>query len=220
MPSKELEVIDAEVMEVEPLSEGKARVLDKRIRQASTRVVDNYAALLALLEEADKGQIHVALGYASWTAWLSEAVQVTPPNAEERKKLVSLMSGKGVPQRAIAKVVGHNQSTISRDIDEIEGDADASTVTGADDKTYPKKKPKKKQEPLDVEEVEPPVKQQPVSQDFKDEMGFLGNSVSSFRDILIDERFPKARPTIAKHHSARLREFIAELNKVADELES
>lgn len=219
MTTKEVAVLDGEVVDTpEPLSEGRAKVLDKRIRQASSRVADNTAALLALLDEAAAGQIHVALGFPSWTAWVKDAVQVSPANEVERKSLVSLMSGKGMSQRAIASVVGANQATVSRDL--AEGDADASPDTqGLDGKTYSKPKKEPKQEPLDVEEVEPPVeKQQPVSQDFKDEMAYLANSVSSFHDILVDERFPKARKTIAKNNLNKLQEFISELQKVVDEL--
>lgn len=221
MTGNEVAVIDAELVGAAPLSEGQAKVLDKRIRQASTRVADNQAALLALLDEAAAGQIHTALGYPSWTAWVKDAVQVSPANAVERKSLVQLMSGKGMPQRAIAEVVGSNQATISRDLAESEDDADASggTVTGEDNKVYPKQPKKQKQDPLDVEEVEL-VKQAPVSQEFKDEMAELHNCVSSFRDILADERFPKARKTIAKNNLNNLQELIGELQKVVDELMS
>jgi hypothetical protein len=216
----ELEVIEAEIVEAPaPLSEGKAKVLDKRIRQASARVVDNTATLLNLLDEAAVGQIHVALGFPSWPAWVRDAVQISPTDDTERKSLVQLMNGKGMSQRAIADVVGVNQATVSRDLSEAPADADASADTeGLDGKVYPKQP--KKQKPLDVDEVEPVEKQQPVSADFKEEMYMLANSVSSFQDILADERFPKARNTIAKNNLNRLQELIGELQKIVDELMS
>jgi len=201
----------------QPLSEGKARQLDKRIRAASSRVVDQASQLMALLEEAALGQIHVALGYPSWTAYVKDAVQITPVDDTQRKALVSLMSGKGMSQRAIADVVGVNQATVSRD---LKGDASASTgeSVGTDGKTYKREPKKPKEEPLDVEVVEEPVKIPPVSADFADEMAYLLNSVSSFKDILEDERFPKARKTIAKRHLNKLTEAISELQKVVDVL--
>jgi predicted transcriptional regulator len=222
MPSSEVAVIDAEVVEVEPLSEGKARVLDKRIRQASARVVDNTAVLLGLLDEAAVGQIHVALGFSSWTAWVKDAVQVSPADEVERKSLVSLMSGKGMSQRAIASVVGVDQATVSRDLAEERGDADASTdVTGVDGKTYkPKPKKEKKQEPLDVEEVEEPRKATDVISDFRENMEYLEPAVQAFSDLLADdtELFEKARKRIAKSHLNPLGSMIADLQKVVDEL--
>lgn len=216
----DLAVIDAEVVDSpEPLSEGKARVLDKRVRQASVRVADNNAELLALLEKAANGQIHVALGFPSWTAWVKDAVRVSPSNEVERKSLVQLMSGKGVSQRATAAVLDVNQSTVSRILAEGEDDADASPeTTGTDGKTYKRKPKEPKQEPLDVEEVEAPVKVPPVSQDFRDEMWNLANSVTAFNDILADERFPKARNTIAKNNLNKLGDVIKALEAVRDAL--
>jgi len=55
-----------------------------------------------------------------------------------------------------------------------------------------------------------------VSKDFKDEMGYLGNSVQSFKDILDDPRFAKAAKTIAKNHLNDLTQDILELQKVVD----
>lgn len=219
MPSTELEVIDAEIVEApKPLSEGKARYLDKRIQQAGARVTDEGGKLVALLKEAEEGQIHVGLGLPSWRDYVRERVHVTPTNEVERKSMIGLMSGKGFSQRDTADTLGVNQSTVSRVL--AEGDANASGETiGRDDKVYPKHPKPKKQKPLDVDVVEePPAKQQPVSKDFADEMGFLRNSVSSFQDILADERFPKSRTTIAKHHLNKLQEAISELRKVVDEL--
>src|SRR5258705_201924 len=220
MTSTELEVVEG-TLATEPLSEGKANVLDKRIRQACIRVADNTATLLDLLEEAAVGQAHVALGFPSWTAYVKDAVTISPTDADERKVLVSLMSGKGMSVRAIADVVGAGKSTVSRDLEGVP----RGTTKGLDDNNYPPRP--EKQEPLDVEyeeepepepEVEPEVKPQPVSKDFKDEMALLFNSVSSFKEILADERFPKARKTIAKNHLNKLQEYIADLQKVVDEL--
>lgn len=235
--STELAVVEATVVDLpEPLSEGKAKQLDKKIRLASIKVADNTATLLDLLEEAAVGQIHVALGYPSWTAYVKEAVTISPADVNERKALVSLMSGKGMSQRAIAAVAGVNQATVSRDLSE--GDAPASTeTTGVDGKTY---KREKKQEPIDAEVIEESleekldrigteaenaeeepvedIKPPSVSADFKEEMGYLYNTVSALSDILTDERFPKARKTIAKTHLNKLQEHIAALQKVVDEL--
>lgn len=217
--SKEVAVIDAEIVEAPvPLSEGQAQRLDKRIQQAGTRFADERGKLVALLKEAEEGQIHVGLGLPSWRDYVRERVHVSPANEVERKSMISLMSGKGFSQRDTAEAIGVNQSTVSRVL--AEGDADASGETiGRDDKLYPKHPKPKKQEPLVVEEVEPPVeKRQPVSQDFAEEMGMLFNSVSSFKDIVADDRFPKARNTITKHQKAKLQGYIADLQKIDDEL--
>lgn len=212
MTSTELEVVKVDFPE--PLSESKAKVLDERIRQASIRVADNTATLLDLLKEAEVGQIHLALRYPSWKAYVKEVVQIRPADNTERKALVSLMNGKGMTLREMAPVLGVGKSTVQRDL------ASQNVPDGTSEP---------KQEPLDVEyeeqpeptpevEPEPEVKPQPVSKDFKDEMAMLYNSVSSFKEILADEQFPKARKTIAKNHLNKLQEYIADLQKVVDDL--
>jgi hypothetical protein len=87
---------------VEPLSKPQAKALDKRIRSASDKVASNFNLLLDLLEEAARGQIHRSLGASSWTAYVKDAVQINISDRIERKSLVSLMSGKGMSQPAIA----------------------------------------------------------------------------------------------------------------------
>jgi hypothetical protein len=233
MTTTEIAVIhDGEIVDTPPLSEGQARVLDKRIRLANVRVKNELDALLALIQEADDGQIWKALGLSSMSAYLKDAVQVNPKDATERKALSEALAGKGFSQRTTAAILNTSQTTVSRDL----SDSDESlppNIEGADGRTY-ERKTAKDDEPLEVEEVEPAdeiselgpnwnrtepepaAKPQPVSKDFKDEMGLLYNSVSSFKDILDDPRFPKAAKTIAKNHLNDLQDNIVELQKVVD----
>lgn len=218
-PSKELVVTTVKTGTMvdfpEPLTEAKAKALDKKVRAAGVKAAASMADLLDLLEEAAVGQIHTALGYASWTAWVSEAVQIAPTDENERKAFVSMMSGKGMSQRAIADVVGVNQATISRD---LSGDADASTgkTTGKDGKEYDRTPKADKIIDAEVVDVEPEAKPQPLSSDFSDEMDYLNNSVLAFKDLVEDERFEKGRKTIAKRFLNKLTENISELQKVVD----
>jgi transcriptional regulator with XRE-family HTH domain len=252
MSTAELEpVVDAELVEAVPLTERQAKALDKKIRTASDKFTDNWNTLLTLLEEAARRQIHVALG-KSWTAWFKDAVQITPSDRVERKALVSLMSGKGMSQRAIASVIGVGVGTVNRDLAGVptgtpEPDAESAKITGLDNKTYKWPEPEPEPEPvdtpseptgvtdvLDVEEVEPDSepepeseaepesgpepepKLSPVTSEFRDEVYNLQNNVQAFKDILDDERFPKARRRIAKSHADTLGECIADLQTILD----
>jgi hypothetical protein len=236
MATKELETIQAEIVNLpEPLSEGKARVLDKRIRLANVRVENELDALLALINEAAEGQIWVALGLPSMSAYLKETVQIAPQDIPERKALAESLAGKGFSNRTTAAILGVDEATIRRDTNGA-ASAAGGDIEGADGKTY-KRKTKDVDvvdEPLDVDEVdtggglgdwdyvddpyepEPAPKPQPVSKDFRDEMYGLDNTVSSFKDILDDPRFPKAAKTIAKNHLNDLQENIVDLNKIVD----
>lgn len=239
MTSTELETIEGELVPPEPLSEGKAKVLDKRIRLASVRASDESAKLLDLLEEAAVGNIHIALG-KTWGEWFKESVTITPADVNERKTLVRLMSGKRCSQREIAQLAGVNQSTVSRILAESPPDADASPVTiGMDGKTYerkPKEEPKEPTEPkepldveyeeveeepeLDEEEPEEPRTVNDVIADFSENVDYLMPAVQAFTDQLKDdaELFPKARKRIAKNHLTPLTEMIADLQLVIDAL--
>lgn len=231
MTTKEIDVVQGEIVDLPaPLSEGKAKQLDKRIRIASEKHLATGDYLLELIQEAAEGQIWIALGLPSLSAYLREAVSIVPKDATERKALAESLAGKGFSNRTSAAILHVDERTIRRD---TEGAADAAggTIHGADGKTY---KRKDDDEPLDVEEVdsgsgvgggdyeepEPDVvdtpKPQPVSKDFRDEMGYLGNSILAFKDILDDTRFAKAAKTIAKNHLNDLQENIVELQKVVD----
>jgi hypothetical protein len=58
-----------------PLGRREARVLDARIRSAAAKVIADAGKLAPLLEEAERGQINVALG-CSMRAWHADAVQI------------------------------------------------------------------------------------------------------------------------------------------------
>jgi hypothetical protein len=252
MTTQELAVVQGEIVDLPaPLSEGKARQLDKQIKTAREKYVDSMDYLLGLIQKAAEGQIWVALGLPSMSAYLKENVAIIPQDTTERRALTEALAGKGFSNRTTADILHVDEATVRRD-KKASGAASAAgaTVEGPDGKHYPASQPKDdepQQQPLDADEVplpdtgsgvgggdyeepgewphgepvtvapeSPEPKPQPVSQDFGDEMGFLGNSVESFHDIMDDSRFPKAAKTIAKRHLNDLQEDIVELQKVVD----
>jgi biotin operon repressor len=206
------EIVEAELVpEVEPLTEKEARALDKRIRSASDKVTANANLLIELLDQASQGQIHEALGYSSWTAYVKDAAQISITDKIERKSFVSLMSGKGMSQRAIGGVLGVSRQTVNNDLAEV-GD-DSGLVIGLDGKPYSKSKKKTKvvdPEPVDEEESEfvdaepeeyeeAPAKATPISDEYRNEIYNLVNASAVLHDLIYnDERFPKARGRLAK----------------------
>jgi hypothetical protein len=199
------EPIEGEV--VEPLTKKAAEALDKKIRAASDRFVTHREKLIELLDEAARGEIHEALGYSSWTAWVKDAVQIQVVDADERRALVALMSGKGMSQRVIAGTLNVSKKTVQNDQQHLDK---GIQVNGADGKTYSRIPPKKKatpkpepveQEPQDAEEVDlpdeevpPPVEKIIVepkapsnAHEFRDEVYKLQLCVSSFREIIYED---------------------------------
>lgn len=130
------------------LARDAAEALDKRIRAVVGSIEDGIAELANLVDEAEHGAIHLALGYPTWKAYAADALQLAVKLPKvERAKIVGYLDGKGFTQREIADVIGVNQSTVQRDLVE-NGDANASptqadpdvksTVTDKSGKEHPK----------------------------------------------------------------------------------
>src|SRR5262249_28760118 len=102
-------VIDAEG--IEPLDQPSAQRLAKRIRLLVGTINDNIDKLAKLVDEAEHGNVHVTLGFASWTAYVADVFRSAPLRlkGDARKKVVSYLSGKGMSQRGIAETVGADQ---------------------------------------------------------------------------------------------------------------
>lgn len=227
MTSTDLATIEAELLP-EPLSERKAQALDKKIRTAGEKLTNDVNALWELLDQAAAGQIHVALGYPSWTAYVKDAVVITPSDKVERKELAKLMAGKGMSQRAIAGALGVSQKTIDRD---LEGEELPTEKTGLDGKTY-KQEPESEPEPEIIEaevvedpEDEPQYTAADVIEEFKTEVDNLQINLQAFKDVATTdpELFAKARKRIAQRFTGKLKSAAADLedliNLIAGESE-
>ncbi|MBV5244454.1 hypothetical protein KUF57_13015 [Mycolicibacterium sp. PAM1] len=152
---------DPEVLPA-PLAEADAKRLDKGIRLMATATRDNFAKLAELVDKAKHGQVHKVLGFASWTAYLADALGgQLELSSDVRREVVALMAGEGMSERAIAAAVGVSQPTVHRDIGQVihaespdDADADdaedadygdhAPPVTGMDGKTYAKRKARRR----------------------------------------------------------------------------
>jgi hypothetical protein len=84
-----------------------ARRLTERIRYSALAVRDGMEKLQTLVEEAQAGQAHVALGYKSWTAYLADTLGHEPLRLprDQRQELVGYLAGEGMSTRAIAPIV-------------------------------------------------------------------------------------------------------------------
>ena len=103
---------------IEPMDADAARRLTERIRIAATNYTEAKAKVLALVDEAKAGAAHIALGYKSWTAYLSDVLSDEPLRLarDDRRELVTRLADEGMSTRAIAPIVGADHVTVSRDI--------------------------------------------------------------------------------------------------------
>lgn len=103
---------------IEPMDTETARRLTERIRIAAANYTEAKAKVLALVDEAKAGHAHLALGYKSWTAYLSDVLSDEPLRLarEERRELTVRLADEGMSSRAIAPIVGASYDTVQRDI--------------------------------------------------------------------------------------------------------
>lgn len=116
--------VEAELLSAEVMDTDQAHRLDSRIRLLSNTIGDNLTKLTDLIAEAKRGQIHLALGFPSWTAYLSSALsQLEMALAgPARRELVTLLADEGMSNRAIAQAVGVSEITVRRDKEQVRHD--------------------------------------------------------------------------------------------------
>ena len=121
----------------------EARRLTERIRLVAHTVAENMEKLQRLVTDAKNGNVHVQLGYASWTAYLADVLGETPMrlDRDNRQEMSRMLTDEGMSTRAAAKVLGVARNTIKSDIrrevgqidppEPDEGDEpDADPITG------------------------------------------------------------------------------------------
>lgn len=115
---------------VEPMDADSARRLTERIRIAAANYTDAKAKVLQLVDQAKAGSAHIALGYKSWTAYLSDVLSDEPLRLarEDRRELVGKLADEGMSTRAIAPIVGADHATVARDLERTATVANATVV--------------------------------------------------------------------------------------------
>lgn len=103
---------------VTTLSVDEARRLTERIRLIAGTVADNMEKLRDLVNEARDGNAYALLGYASWTAYITDLFGAEPLRLarDVRQELVAELSAQGMSNRAIAPIVGVAEGTVRNDL--------------------------------------------------------------------------------------------------------
>ena len=126
--------------EVIALDVKAARRLTERIRLIAQNVADNVEKLRELVAEAKDSNAHVALGYASWTAYLQDVFGDEPLRlaGDVRQELSAELAVQGMSNRAIGGVLGVDEKTVRNDLAGAENSAPARgrEIVGLDGKNY------------------------------------------------------------------------------------
>lgn len=109
----------------------EAERLTERIRHAAASFVEAKEKLTRFIGEAQEGRAWEALGFRSWTEYVSQVFSDTPLmrlSRDERRDLVAELSDAGMSTRAIAPIVGAPRETVRRDVLSA-GDPDGSPAS-------------------------------------------------------------------------------------------
>lgn len=219
------------------LSVDDARRLTERIRLTAHSARESIEKLHQLVDAAKAGNAHLALGYQSWTAYLSEVLGEEPLRLarDQRQELVGYLAGEGMSTRAIAPIVGTSNFTVQKDIEAVRNltpdpepdpqeaarsvvaaafaqrdePATPAKVTGLDGKSYTKPAPK----------TAPKTPQRRALPDqFFDASYDLQKVVERIERLTADDRFPQNKEQISAKHRADLLRGIDALQGVVDRL--
>lgn len=210
---------------VQTMSERDATQLTEKIRITAHNYADARQKLQAYVAEAKAGNAHLALGYASWTAYLSEVLGEEPMRLArgERQEMVQMLSAEGMSTRAIAPIVGADHVTVSRDLGRVAnatpapalsdepgpivkltGANSAATVTGLDGKSYTRPEP----EPMAA------PKRPPLPDQFFNTIYDLTRNMDRLKKLTEDDRYPANKEKVALKHESDLQRLAATLAEV------
>lgn len=207
------------------MSQADAERLTNRITLMAGTIREGVEKVADLVAQAKAGQAHVALGYASWTAYLADVLGREPIRLDgpQRKELVSYLAGEGMSTRAIAPIVGVTKSEVSRDlqvsrsgtpspepgfrVDRETGEIAA--VVGLDGKTYTR--PTTPAAPR-------AVPRRPITDQFIEATYELTKATERLERLVVDDRFTSNADQVAvRNHSDLIRASEA-LARVLDRL--
>jgi len=192
------------------LTEPEARKLTEKIRITAHNYADARQKLQQYVAEAKAGNAHLALGYASWTAYLSEVLGEEPMRLArgERQEMVQMLSAEGMSTRAIAPIVGATDRTVRYDLAEGGKNFPPEPVQGMDGKTYARQEPRS-------EAAEPPApKRQPLTEQFFNTVYDLKRNVERLQKLTEDDRYPSNKVKVALKHESDLQRLAATLAEV------
>ena len=218
------------------LSVDDARRLTERIRLTAHSARESIEKLHVLVDQAKEGNAHLALGFQSWTAYLSEVLGEEPLRLarDQRQELVGYLAGEGMSTRAIAPIVGASDETVRRDIlagatnvapepepqeaarsvvaaafaRRDEPAAEPAKVTGLDGKSYKKPAPAAPKAP----------QRRALPDQFFDASYDLQKVVERIERLAADDRFSQNKEQIAAKHRTDLLRAIDALQGVVERL--
>lgn len=218
---------------VTTVTEAEAQRLTARITLMAGTLREGFEKLHALVAEAKAGNVHVVLGYPSWTAYLADVLGKEPMRlaADERRELVAYLSGEGMSTRAIAPIVGVSVGQVHADrtagvqslntsalaVDTTTGEITEAApapapVVGLDGKSYPTPPQRRPVAPDDRQ------RRQPIHEQARNAGWELDKVIERLARIAADDRLPANRVEVATQLHNHLTRAIEVCQDLADRL--
>lgn len=202
-----------------------ARRLTERIRLTAASVVEGIEKLKALVAKAKAGNVHEQLGYASWTAYLSEVLGETPMRLarDDRQEVARMLTDEGMSTRATAKVLGVGKDTVHRDLAGVANETPAPrAVTGNDGKTYTVTTKTAETITVDFktgEVIEPPKpRRRPITDAFDAATYDLNRLIERLDRLAGDDRMPQNKEKVASKNLNDLLRAVDALQRISETL--
>lgn len=196
-----------------------ARALDDDIRNRILNLRDDFAELRAALVRAEAGQIHIALGWRTFTEYAADVFKDagTAIDRPERAELGRLMHEEyRMSTRAIASVLGVSHTTVRADRQPTGRDLPVGDITD------PAPAPRPKVVGLDGREYKPPKPRQtprkPLPDQFARAVNGLDQSTQKMAALITDGRIPSHIGRFQEAHTETLRRAYRSLIQTAEAL--
>lgn len=205
-------------VQVVTMTEADASRLTERIRVTAHNYAEARQKLQELVAEAKEGNAHLALGYASWTAYLADVLGEEPMRLArgERQEMVQMLSAEGMSTRAIAPIVGASVGQVHEDRQVFRNEQlvdEPSVSHGMDGKT------RVHQPRTDPEPSDPAApKRKPLTDQFFTAAYDLARNVERVERLVEDDRFPRNKNQVASKHRSDLIRTAETLTRVISKL--
>lgn len=203
----------------------EAKQITTKIGLRLETIVTNSEVVIELIEQARAGSAHEALGYPSWTAYVSAKFggSLARLQKAERVPIVAMLAETGMSVRAIAAVTETSKSTIDREVSHV-----GTPATGTDGKTYPRPATFLRSGAPDAQSTEeignaiPPIRPKPRRSPLPDAYFTTVHDLELILQRLArlhrDDRFPANRTALKERHWRELCRAATWLEDLNDDL--
>lgn len=222
------------------MTETEAHKVTEDIRHTAKSFTEYRARLMDAVDKAKAGNAHLALGYASWTAYLSEVLGEEPMRLAraERQDMVRMLSDEGMSTRAIAPIVGSSFKTVANDrgagvqnYTPETAPANVNTTTGEIRSDFQSSMAQVEREVVAQSQAiqgmdgktysrpeSPKPRAEAVASQFTSAVADLNRVLDKFHRIASSDNFDRNKEQVAALHGNDLNRAISELQNLAESL--